>query len=407
VNTFTGALDLRKNGSEIFNNPSREVRKQGFRNNIEGFNSRKDLFGFALLETVKGRNTFSRLKGFKDYPDMVYQELLIGKENVLNTLSGISRFAEINKKFERNVIQLISKTNRIDTVHFYDLPSLFVDMIPRFTIDSATSVIKSSVVNLGIEYRKETNLLLDPNNSRLDMVMRPNRFQRGGGFSTGSVGYISTFFQGNYEGYIQDLMVFGHEAGHAVQNMLMESNRVSALYSSGQNFFTESYAGFNELLIMEYLYDHAQNDSMRIYYLANFLNQATQLFQYSHDALFEQRLYDSVGKGVVQTADQIEALMQNTGATFSIWFGSESENLFQWVNRLQFYTRPLYKINYVYSKILSLAYFNMYKKRPDYFIPKYIELLKNGYNNTPNELLKNSLGINVGSPFLVRIKSRI
>jgi len=49
-------------------------------------------------------------------------------------------------------------------------------------------------------------------------------------------------------------VTLSHEAGHGVQNMLMDSAGVLPRYSGGPNYFTESFATLSQLLLLEYLY---------------------------------------------------------------------------------------------------------------------------------------------------------
>ena len=74
------------------------------------------------------------------------------------------------------------------------------------------------------------------------------------GFSAGYVGFPTMFFQGTYSGYVADVVILAHESGHAVQNMLMDANGVLPRYASGPAYFTESFAGLCELLVLEGLY---------------------------------------------------------------------------------------------------------------------------------------------------------
>jgi oligoendopeptidase F len=226
------------------------------------------------------------------------------------------------------------------------------------------------------------------------MVNRPNRVLRPG-FSSGTVGYNSVFYQGNYEGYISDLIIFGHEAGHAVQNMLMDKNGVSSFYALGPSYFTESFAGFNELLITDYLYQNANTVEYKRYYLSRFLNQAMELFGNGMDVMYQQVLYDSVPAGKISNADQLEMQMQKIGLQFSNWYQPHIKFEMQWVNKMQFTTNPLYGVNYVYAKLLAIYYFSLYQQDSKSFVQKYNELLRNGYDSEPDKILKKFLNISI------------
>jgi oligoendopeptidase F len=395
VKTPNGMLYLLANLNEIFNHPVRSVRKEGYLNNLEGLMSRREIYAMALLESVRNRNRVAAVSGFKDFPEQSYSQRLLTRDMVNKLLKVLADSAYINKRYETLLFQDIKKLGGIDTVYAWDRQTPDPKApTPRYTITEATNIILEATKFLGNDYYIEMSKLLDPRNGRLDMVNRPNRVQRPG-FSTGSVGYNSVFYQGNYEGFMSDLIIFGHEAGHAVQNMLMDKNRVSSFYALGPGYFTESFAGFNELLITDYLYQKAGTKEYKIYYLSRFLEQATELFRTAMDATYEQILYDSIPAGKISNADQLEAQMQETGYQFSQWFQPYMKYEMQWVNKMQFTTNPLYRLNYVYSKLLAVYYFSLFQQDRNRLVQNYNALLRNGYDQAPDTILKNFLDISL------------
>jgi oligoendopeptidase F len=407
VKTANGILRLPANLNEIFNSTDRAVRKEGYLNNLEGMKSRREIYATLLLETVRNRNRVASLSGFRDYPEQYYSARFLTRAEVKDLLGMLQDSAHINKRYEKALFENLKKSGGIDTVFAWDryMPDPKAPT-PRFTITEATNIILEATKMLGNDYSVEMKKLLDPRNGRLDMVNRPNRIQRPG-FSTGSVGYNSIFYQGNYEGYMSDVIIFGHEAGHAVQNMLMDKNGVSSFYALGPSYFTESFAAFNELLITDYLYQKATTIELKKYYLASFLEQATGLFGTAMDATYEQILYDSIPAGRINTADQLEAQMQKMGLQFSIWYEPHIKYEMQWVNKMQFITNPLYRINYVYSKLLALYYFSLYRQNSTSFIRQYNELLRNGYDSEPDHILKQFLNISIKDKKLVDLSLQL
>lgn len=401
VKTGNRILNIPANLNEIWNHPDREVRKEGYLNNLEGMKSRREIYATILLETVRNRNRVATLMGYRDFPEQYYSQRFLTKDIVSSLLKTLADSAYINKRFENAEFKNLKKLGGIDTVFAWDrfMPDPKAPT-PRFTITEATTIILEATQPLGNDYYTEMAKLLDPQNGRLDMVNRPNRVLQPG-FSNGSVGYNSVFYQGNYEGYISDLIIFGHEAGHAVQNMLMDKNGVSAFYALGASYFTESFAGFNELLITDYLYQHANTVEYKRYYLSRFLNQAMELFGNGMDITYEQVLYDSVPAGRISNADQLELQMQKTGLQFSNWYQPHIKFEMQWVNKMQFTTNPLYRVNYAYAKLLALYYFYLYQQNSKSFVQNYNGLLRNGYDAEPDKILKQFLGISITDKKLI------
>lgn len=395
VHAPEGDLDVRRQGAQIRSHPDRAVRETGFHLGQVGVASRRDTYAFILTREADARNTIARERHWPDYPSQAYGAGALTPDVVRALLQSVAFHSEVNKRYERARIAEIRREFGYDSVHVWDLtapPSTI--RAPRFTIQDATREVVAAAAPLGPGYARELRALLDPANGRLDLVARANRVDRQG-FSTGSVGYPSTFFQGRFEGYVEDLVTLSHEAGHGVQNMMMDSAGVLPRYAGGPNYFTESFATLSQLLLLEHLYHSSTTQAERRYYVRRLLDDALEVYRTAHESLVELQLYDSVAVGHRLSADGIERLTQQTGTAFSVWFGTGNERADAWVQPLQFYTRPLYRVNYVIAKLLALKYLDMLHRDPAAFERQYSRLLRNGYDAPPEELLRRYLDVRV------------
>ena len=400
-------LDLRRNGNEIRLHPDRSVRDKGYALNQAGIASRRDVFASIITRQAQARNAIARLRKWPDFPAESYAANELDRRWVTAMLSDLAARADINKAYERRRNEEIRRELGVDSVHWWDLwvPSPG-RAAPRFTIQEATRHVIAAAAPLGDSYVKELGALLDPANGRLDLIPRANRVDRPG-FSTGRVGYPSTFFQGRFEGFTDDLVILAHEAGHGVQNMLMDSAKVLPRYAGGPSYFTESFAMFSELLLLEHL---AQSDELaadRRAFQRRLEEDEFELFRNAFESLLELQIYDSVSAGRPPDADGIERLTQAVGSRFSIWFGAGGREL-AWGQPIQFFTRPLYRVHYVIAKLLALRYLDMLHQDPRGFSTRYAALLRNGYDAPPAVLLKRFLDIDfTDSKALVGSASRV
>ena len=141
---------------------------------------------------------------------------------------------------------------------------------PRFTVGDASDVIREALAPFGAEYARELAALLDPAHGRLDLVGDAHRLP--GAFADGLLGNpMSILFSFTYEGYGDDLETLAHEAGHAVHFQLMGNHHVRPAYAHGPEYLFESFAMFNELLVMDSLYQRATDPLRRTYFLEQFL----------------------------------------------------------------------------------------------------------------------------------------
>jgi hypothetical protein len=57
-------------------------------------------------------------------------------------------------------------------------------------------------------------------------------------------------------------------------------------------------------------------------------------------------------------------MTQATASRFSTRFGPGSERKLAWLQPTQYFTRPLYRVNYVYAKLLALRYLDLLHRDP-------------------------------------------
>ena len=395
VRTPEGPLDLRRNGNQIRNSPDRSVRETGFKQNNAALFTRADTFAAIITRTAAARNALARMRKWPDYPTEFYAAGGLTPLQVRALAEAILANGDVNKRYERRRIDEIKREQGYDSVHVWDLTAPPRGRAaPRFTIQQASQEVLAAARPLGDAYVSELAALLDPSNGRLDLVPRADRPDRPG-FSTGLVGYPSMFFQGRYEGYVEDLVILSHEAGHAVQNMLMDSAGVIPRYAYGPSYFTESFAVFSELLLQEHLYRTATDSVQRRFFRNKLLEDATDMFRMTYETLVELQVYDSVAAGRMLGPEQIEQLTQQVGARYSVWFGPLSERKLMWIQPTQFYTWPLYRVNYAIARLLALTYMDRLRRDPVSFARAYNAMLRNGYDDDPEILLQRMLKIDL------------
>ena len=400
VKAGSETLDVYQQFQEIANSPDRGVREDGFRKTYAALASQRDIYTFSLTRLIKTANRLARVRNYKDRAHEVHFEMFLTTDEVRNMYEKIARTGDTHKRFQRMRVDRVKKQSGYAEVNYWDRNfSPANSPLPRFSIADTTRILKDSLAVLGPEYSRELAALLDPANGRLDIVAGENRVP--GAFANGFLGNPeSIFFCFNYEGYFDDLDAFAHEAGHAVHFQLMGNNKVRPAYSDGPSYFTESFSMFNELVMIDHLYTKEKDPERKIYYLEQFMTYANYLYSNTMTAAMEQAIYDKVGGSDNTSADDIDAIAKSVGSRFSIWFDKQDELKMRWMDVHHLYDAPMYYPNYVYAQLLALKYYELYKKDPKRFLPKYLDLMRNGFNAPPSDLLKKFLNIDLRDPQL-------
>jgi oligoendopeptidase F len=407
VQTSAGPLSVSRDYLALTADPDPRVRREAYLRNEAGLAQRRDVYASILIRTAAALTTVARLRGYPDFVAQSYSERNLDRAQVQRMLNALAAAADVNKRIEQAMSAHRRVVFHLDTMHVWDQWLLEPDVpLPRFTIADASRLVREATRSLGPDYARELALLLDPANGRLDVAPRPFRADRQG-FSAGLVGFPSMFYQGSFGGYLEDVVTLAHESGHAVQNMLMTTNRVLPRYASGPAYFTESFASLSELLLLEHLYQTAADTPHRVFYLQRLINQAAEVFRTGWESALEQQLFDSAAAERSVSADGIEAMTQATASRFSTWFGPGSERKLAWVQPTQYFTRPLYRLNYVYAKLLALRYLDLLHRDRAGFAARYGALMRNGYDAPPDALLARFVDITLGDPELIEGASRV
>lgn len=398
ISSPEGPLEIRGKMGYILAHRERSVREAGFRRNTAALATRRDTFADIITSVAKARNELSRSRGFPDYREESYGQGALSVGVIHHILTALRDASSENREIERLRKAIIRRKFGYADVHWWDLTAPSPGQpLPRFRFDEATAIALDAAKPIGPSYVAELAALLDPRNGRLDVAPAPFKSEKPG-FATGTVGYPSRFFMSHYTGLIGDLSILVHEAGHAAQNMMMDRAGVLPRYATGPSYFTESYATLSQYLLLEHLARSASDTALKVFYMERLLEQGADLYRNGFEAMLEDSLYVLVRQGQKPSADEIERLHQGIASQFSDWYGPGSDITLGWVQPLQFYTWPLYRINYVMANLLALNYVQQLKADAAGFQRRYQSLLSRGYDATPAELLQQEMGIDINDP---------
>jgi oligoendopeptidase F len=166
----------------------------------------------------------------------------------------------------------------------------------------------------------------------------------------------------------KDLSVIAHEGGHAAHRSLMTAHGVKPFYANGPSFLFESFAVFNELVLADYLAEHAGDPRLQRFYREQWLRiKGLDAFYGTQDALLEQQIYDGVSQGTIRSADDLDRVTLQVDEQFSIFPAITPELRNRWAAVSLMYEDPLYNVNYVYGGLLALKYFQLYSANRERF----------------------------------------
>jgi oligoendopeptidase F len=377
--------------SPVSNATARDEFEAGW----EPYQKNEIAFSGLLIPIVQLQDGKARLRGFAGAPEAAYFAAGLTAAEVNGVLAALQR-STAYKRYEVVITSAAAQQLHESTVklHAWDVDAADIYQPTRSDFSDAVSLILAAEQPMGAEYAGQFARLFEPANHRVELC-EGDRCDNTG-FSFGYASATSGLFYGSYRGTTDSIRALAHEAGHAVHRELMNENQPLAAYNSGPHFMFESFAIFNELLLLDRLYDTAPTPAAKAYYLHKFLDDATfQIYGSAREADLEQQIYSGVRNGGVHGAKDLDTL---TLKVFSQYLGAPElapELSLYWARNRLYFTDPLYDVNYLFAGLLALEYFRQFEADPQNFSRRYVSLLKNGFTDTPQRLAAKFLGIDL------------
>ncbi len=399
-----GPLDIVQQRNAIAVSPDAALREAGYRKRLAGYATARGDASFALAHIVSAGNALAGLHGFATAADEKYFDLGFDPLATRRLLDRLTADGALSKRFE--MLRASELASRAPHPGPWDM-RLPPAQVPPIAFADAPGIYHAVFAGLGKPYQDAFDSLIDPASGRFDIAFAPAAGRAGAGFSVSGGDAPSMLFVGSFSGTYKDLSVLAHEGGHAVHRELMRLHGVAPLYAEGPHFLFESFAIFNELLLADYLADHAPDAAMRRYYVEQFLSvKGLDYLAGADDALLEQAFYDAGKAGKSLAADDLDALTLRIDGQFSQWPEQVPELKSRWITLELAYEDPLYDVNYVYGGLLALAYYKAWKADPEGFDRAYLALLQNGFDDTSENLLAKFLHIDLNDDTALAASAR-
>jgi len=356
---------------------------------------RKEALSAILIPIVRLKNGVAKLHNFSDAPGRAYFDAGLSQGLVTKTLDAV-RASDSDRRFETVIAQQAARRLNmpIGSMHAWDL-ALGDSYHPAPTpFPDAVRDVLAAVKPMGAEYAGQYDALFARQNHRVEWCHA--KACDPGGFSVGFAGSTSGLFYGAYRGTTNNIRAVAHEAGHAVHRQFMNENQPLAVYNRGPHFLFESFAIFNGFLLEDYLYRTAATPAQKAYYLHHFLVDATfNVYGSAKETDLEQSIYAGVESGTINDAADLDGLTLKVFARYMPPVALSPAMQTYWAHDTLYFTDPLYDVNYLFAGLLALDYLRQYEKDPAEFSQRYVALLKNGFTDTPQAMLKRFLNIDM------------
>ena len=233
-------------------------------------------------KTRKFDNALSAALFPNNMPEAVYRTLVAQANAALPTLY---RYLKMRK----------ARLGIEDDLAYYDnYPSIFpLPNAPEFDLSESEVITLAALAPMGQDYLT----LLRKGLAGRWMNVFPRQGKASGAYMEGEAYDVHPYLLFNHNNDYASLSTFAHEWGHAVHTLLVEASQPyeKSNYSS---FIAESASIANEMLLNDYMVEHAKTKAEKLYYLGEGLEIIRgTYFRQVMFAEFELAIHEEVERG--------------------------------------------------------------------------------------------------------------
>lgn len=369
--------------------PDRALRERAAQSLTDGFTSLSRNLTFIFNTLLADKYTNDRIR---NYPHWLTSRNLaneITDETVQALVDAVTKRYELVQRYYK----LKGKLLGLDQMKDYDRYAPLMDSRTVITWDEARTMVIDAYTNFHPEMGQIASLFFEKN--WIDAAIRPGK--QGGAYSASTSTSVHPYVLMNYDGKIRDVQTLAHELGHGVHQYLSREN--GQLQANTPLTTAETASVFGEMLVFQNLLKGIPDKKEQLALLLGKIDDtiATVFRQISMNR-FEQAIHTKRREEGELTTDEFSELWIETQRALYGDSVTLTENYKLWWCYIpHFLHTPGYVYAYAFGELLVLALYEKFVSEPDGFAERYLDLLRAGGSDSPENLI-NKLNVDITSP---------
>ena len=369
--------------------PDRPTRQAAANSLTKGLEQNSHVLTYIFNTLVHDHSINDRIRS---YPYSMASRNL-SNEIKKETVEALLNSSEKNYGMVAKYYRLKKKLLKLRSFNDYDryAPILKQDKTIKFS--EAKKIVLDSFNDFSPKMSKIAKMFFDK--KWIDAELRDGK--RGGAFSHGTVPSVHPYVLVNYTGKMRDVMTLAHELGHGIHQYL---SRKQGYFQADTPLTTaETASVFAEMLVFHKLIEDESNKKIKLALLCGKLEDIfATVFRQVVLTRFEEGLHharrnegelskERISKIWIETNKAMFGNSVNLTKNYELW----------WIYIPHFIHSPFYCYAYSFGELLVIALYQKYLNQGKSFIPKYIEMLSSGGNDSPEKIVK-KVGVNINNP---------
>ncbi|ADH85668.1 M3 family oligoendopeptidase [Desulfurivibrio alkaliphilus] len=370
--------------------PDRDLRRQAAAELTAGLGSQLHVLTHSFNTLLADKMIDDRQRRYPNWLSSMnlYNEL--NDTTVETLITAVTARYDIPQRYYRLKRQLLGLDELLDYDRYAPLPDL-----PTTTVnwEQCRKLVLEAFAEFSPDMAANAELFFQRRWIHAPLL----EGKRGGAFAHPAVPEVHPYIMVNYTGNLRDISTVAHELGHGVHQYLAAAQ---GYYNSSTTLvLAETASVFAELLLFKRQLALIEKPEARRAFTCQKLESifATVFRQIAMNR-FEDRVHNARRQEGELSSEQISAqwrASQEEMFADSVRLTTDYDTWWSYIPH--FLSTPGYVYSYAFGELLVLALFKLYQQNPADFVPKYLELLKNGGSASPYQLVK-PFGVNLDDP---------
>ncbi|HEY2372249.1 MAG TPA: M3 family oligoendopeptidase [Gaiellaceae bacterium] len=357
----------------------RDLRLRSVTALFEGLEPRADVLGASYDAVVGDRLSIDRLRGFTDPMQPTNMGNELDGETVEAMMSATEEAYPIARKWFAAKARLLG----LDKLEIADQYAP-IGKARLFSWPEAVEIVDTAYTRFSPQLSEIFRACLDA--GHVDVLPRPGK--AAGAYCTSVSKSILPYVLMNYTNRLRDVSTLAHEFGHATHNVLSLRRQTWRSHRCGIPM-AEVPSTFAQSLADDYLLENESDVGTRAALAADRLeNSFAAIYRQTVLARFEQRAYATRAEGLSLATERLNELWVEENARY---YGDAlvlpDGYALGWSYIPHFIHTRFYTYAYSFAQLVALLLYRRYRRDPEEFTPKYLELLGFGGSASPAELV--------------------
>ncbi len=369
--------------------PDRDLRKRAHASLTETFEDHSRTLTFIFNTLLADKHTDDKLRGYDSWISSRNLSNEIDDETVEVLVDSVTSNYDLVHRFYDLKRSLLG----YDKLYDYDRYAPILESEKKIRWDEAQEMVLNSYSDFHSEMGTVTRKFFD--NNWIDAAMKPGK--RGGAYSASTVPSVHPYVFMNFDGKVRDVQTLAHELGHGIHQYL--SREQGVLQADTPLTTAETASVFGEMLVFQKLMGELDDPKEKLSLLIGKIDDtiATVFRQVSMNRFEDAMHTHRREKGELTTEDFSKLWREKQEEVYGDSVTLTEEYNLWWSYIPHFLHTPGYVYAYAFGELLVLALYQEYTRSENGFSDKYIEMLRAGGSDWPENIV-GKLGLDITQP---------